>query len=558
MHFLPGGVMLFRPNLFELGFNFDPGAHLMCKYERSMEQYLLKRRRWLWRKAIYSTWVVAALVCQSRRHLVGLKKLGCGKHEDCPTYCQQCLEIDDSRDEVKKKLKERETAAQELQEALRKSRDWTMSDNLQSYANALQHQYDRRLVHLACHEMSSKLFEPKFEEKQKLLIRGEQRSKWKNNVYGVTVYKVEDGDCVTVEYSDGGKKRFLKEKLEELVVKLQSVKNCKELKFVELQPLLIQRSCSPCCQGESRVYAATVLKIKAGEKDKCEITVQYSGDADKDETFIGKKTLHENTDGHPTVSFQSEELAKRLVQHANIPPHLIDSNRFNDNDLLLNLMEQAACSASIGCKEREKHDSMSGNDFNESAPEKSRILDGHPRLKSAQQHLEKFKRAIQAHKQAQWKDEKVKLNNICNPSRCRREYKGERTCEHTCGRMSRAMHTEKSQKAVPESTDEEKAKTQWCFCWGVKPMQTVYEDGCECPKASDERKKWVMLGCHHRYASKEDVIDLQSPASRQQRLARARITTKFANLEQLEQLEQLEDQTNQALDAGANAEGYGL
>lgn len=348
---------------------------------------------------------------------------------------------------------------------------------------------------------------------------------------------------------------------------------------MELQPLLIQRSYGPCCQGESRVYAATVLKIKeAREEDKCEITVQYSGDADKDETFIGK-TLHENTDG--PVSFQSEELAKRLVQHANIPPHLIDSNRFNDNDLLLNLMEQAARSASIGCKERDKEmlpddrkicvesifdmklDNMFGNDFNESAPEKSCILAGLLRLKSAQQHLEKFKTAIQAHKQAQWKDEKVKSNNICNPSRCRREkarrtckhtkeYKCERTCEHTCGRMSRAMHTEKSQKAVPESTDEEKAKTQWCFCWGVKPMQTVYEDGCECPKASDERKKWGMLGCHHRYASKEDVIDLQSPASRQQRLARARITTKFANAEQLE------DQTNQALDAGANAEGYGL
>ena len=62
MQFNQGGLLVAEPNLFEStsGHAIDPNQHHGHVYESNIERYLQRRRKWLWRKAIYTSWICAS------------------------------------------------------------------------------------------------------------------------------------------------------------------------------------------------------------------------------------------------------------------------------------------------------------------------------------------------------------------------------------------------------------------------------------------------------------------------------------------------------------------
>ena len=66
MQFNQGGLLVVEPNLFEgtAGHVIDPNQHHGHVYESNIERYLQRRRKWLWRKAIYTSWMCASLTLE--------------------------------------------------------------------------------------------------------------------------------------------------------------------------------------------------------------------------------------------------------------------------------------------------------------------------------------------------------------------------------------------------------------------------------------------------------------------------------------------------------------
>ena len=62
------GILVASPNLFENGLTLADTHHMII-YESEIEKFLKQRQKWLWTKALTCSWICAALICQSRRHL---------------------------------------------------------------------------------------------------------------------------------------------------------------------------------------------------------------------------------------------------------------------------------------------------------------------------------------------------------------------------------------------------------------------------------------------------------------------------------------------------------